>query len=224
MVDFTKSPLVPAIAQDVRTGQVLMMAYMSQESLRRTLESGQAWFWSRSRQELWHKGATSGNFLNIKKVAVDCDGDTLLLLVEATGPACHTGATSCFFTEVAADAEDTTDQEAEVMAALRGTPIGAPSPEAEEAHPLDALFAIIDDRKATRPEGSYTAALLTQGIDRPAKKVVEEAGEAAIAAVSQTDERLIEEMADLWYHSLILLAARGLTPAQVYQELRTRRR
>ena len=221
MVNFSSSPLIPAIAQDAKTGQVLMTAYMNQESLQKTLESGQAWFWSRSRQELWHKGATSGSYLNVRSVVADCDGDTILLLVDPEGPACHTGAVSCFFTEVPAG---TPEQEAEVMAALRGAPIGAPSPEVEEAHPMDALFAIIEDRKARKPAGSYTAQLLSEGIDRPAKKVVEEAGEAAIAAVGQSDQRLIEEMADLWYHSLILLSARGLTPAQVYHELQSRRK
>src|SRR5688572_8058787 len=97
MVDFASNPLIPAIAQDVRTGQVLMMAHMNQESLQKTLETGQAWFWSRSRQELWHKGATSGNFLNVRSVTADCDGDTILLKVDPAGPACHTGAVSCFF-------------------------------------------------------------------------------------------------------------------------------
>lgn len=222
MVNFSNSPLLPAIAQDARTGQVLMMAHMNQEALRRTLESGQAWFWSRSRGELWHKGATSGSYLNVRKVATDCDGDAILLLVDPEGPACHTGATSCFFNEVSSDTMS--DQEAEIMAATRGAPIGGPSPEAEEAHPVELLFATIEDRKARKPEGSYVAGLLAGGVDRPAKKVVEEAGEAAIAAVSQDDQRLIEETADLWFHSLILLSARGLTPAQVWEELKKRRR
>src|SRR3990167_2836257 len=188
MVAFPPNGLLPASAQDARTGQVLMMAHMNQEALRRTLESGQAWFWSRSRGELWHKGATSGNYLNVRKVAADCDGDAILLLVDPEGPACHTGATSCFFNEV--NAEDVTEHEAEIMAAARGAPIGGPSPESEEAHPVELLFATIEDRKARKPEGSYVAGLLAGGMDRPAKKVVEEAGEAAIAAVSQDDQRL----------------------------------
>ena len=200
MVDFNAFPLIPAIAQDVSTRQVLMMAYMNEEALKRTLESGEAWFWSRSRQELWHKGETSGNFLRVKSASADCDGDTVLLLVEPAGPACHTGAVSCFFTPLD----------------------GAPIPDA--GHPMDVLFDTILDRKEKQPEGSYVSGLLTSGKDRVAKKVVEEAGEAAIAAVSETDDRVLSEVADLWFHSLILLASRDLTPAQVWEELERRRR
>ena len=201
MVDFSSTPLVPAIAQDASSGQVLMLAYMNQEALQKTLESGQAWFWSRSRGELWHKGATSGNFLNVRAVTADCDGDAILLQVDPTGPACHTGAVSCFFNEVERDAPSAGS--------------ASPVPEVEEAHPMELLFHTIEDRKARRPEGSYVASLLTEGTDRVSKKVVEEAGEAAIAAVSQSDQRVVEEVADLWFHSLILLSSRGLTPSQV---------
>ena len=204
MVNFESSPLVPAIAQDAATGQVLMLAYMNEEALKRTLESGDAWFWSRSRGELWHKGETSGNFLRVRSAAADCDGDTVLLRVDPAGPACHTGAVSCFFNE------------------LEGNLPGGPA--AGERHPMDVLFETIVDRKARKPEGSYVAGLLTAGRDRVAKKVIEEAGEAAIAAVAEEDQRVVEEVADLWFHSLILLAARDLTPEQVWAELERRRR
>ena len=171
MIDFQRTPLVPAIAQDARTGQVLMVAYMNEEALKRTLESGDAWFWSRSRQELWHKGATSGNYLHVESATADCDGDTVLLRVHPEGPACHTGAVSCFF---------------EPLEVKNPT-----APHANGATPMDELFATIEDRKAKQPEGSYVAALLNAGVNRVAKKVTEEAGEVVIAAVSEPDERLV---------------------------------
>ncbi len=197
--------LVPAIAQDAETGQVLMHAYMSPESLRRTLESGQAWFYSRSRQELWHKGATSGNYLNVKEIWIDCDGDTVLLKVDPTGPACHTGRTSCFFTRL--EGEPSSYQHAEGGAGV-----------------LDELHAVIRERQQTMPEGSYTARLINEGVPRVAQKVVEEAGETAIAATQGERERLTREVADLLYHTLVLLAASEVSPEAVWRELRSRRR
>lgn len=197
-IDFEQTPLVPAIAQDINTGQVLMVAYINKEALDRTLESGDAWFWSRSRQELWHKGETSGNYLRVRSVSADCDGDTVLLQVEPEGPACHTGAVSCFFDQLKGD--------------------GA------VGHPMGTLFDAIRDRKSRRPEGSYVWGLLESGKERVAKKVFEEAGEAAIASLTESDQRVVEEVADLWFHSLILLASRDLTPTQVWQELERRRK
>ncbi len=211
MLKFDPAGLIPAIAQDVRTGQVLMVANMNAESLRRTLESGQAWFWSRSRQELWHKGATSGSYLNVKSVTADCDGDVLLLQVEPEGPACHTGEVTCFFATPLTPA-DVPAGEAAAPAASLVTPDA-----------MMALFAIIQERKALQPEGSYVAGLLKAGPQRVAKKVAEEGGEVAIAAVSESDDRVISEVADLWFHSLILLASRDLTPQQVWEELERRR-
>jgi len=202
MIDFERTPLVPAIVQDAATGRVLMVAYMNADALQKTQQTGQAWFWSRSRQELWHKGATSGNFMKIRAITGDCDADTLLLQVEPEGPACHTGATSCFYDAIAGDLPED-------------------SPATGE---LDRLFGTVLERQRTQPEGSYVATLLHQGVNRVAKKITEEAGEAVIAAVGESDQRLIEEVADLWFHSLILLAARGLSPAQVYAELAARRR
>ena len=196
--------LVPAIAQDVNTGQVLMLGYIHPGSLKRTLEGAQVWFYSRSREDLWHKGEVSGNYLNLKEAHVDCDGDTLLLKVDPDGPACHTGNTSCFFTP------------------LEGMP---ESFEHGEAGPgiLDELFALVQERKQEMPEGSYTAQLLREGVGRIAKKVIEEAGEASIAATQGDKEELPGEVADLLYHVLVLLAASGATPRQVWQELRDRR-
>ena len=197
--------LVPAIAQDASTGEVLTLAYMSPESLRLTLQQGQVWFYSRSRQELWHKGATSGNFLNLREAWVDCDGDTILLKVDPTGPACHTGHTSCFFTP------------------LTEKPSGYQRPQ-EGSGIVDELFAVIKERQRTTPKGSYTARLLSEGAPRIAQKVIEEAGETAIAATEGDKERLTREVADLLYHALVLLAASGVTTEAVWRELRARRR
>jgi phosphoribosyl-ATP pyrophosphohydrolase/phosphoribosyl-AMP cyclohydrolase len=175
--------LTPVIVQDARTGRVLMLAYADEEAQRRTRETGEAWFWSRSRGELWRKGATSGNTLAVEEVRDDCDGDALLYRVRPVGPACHTGAVSCF----------------------------APW-----------LWRVIAERVSTRPEGSYVARLLDEGPAAAARKVGEEGVEAALAGVAESDERLVEELADLWFHSYVLLAARGLDPARVEDELERR--
>jgi phosphoribosyl-AMP cyclohydrolase / phosphoribosyl-ATP pyrophosphohydrolase len=176
----TGRELTPAIVQDADDGRVLMLAWMDEEALRRTRQTGEAWFWSRSRQELWHKGETSGSTLAVVELRDDCDGDAVLLRVRAAGPVCHTGSLSCF----------------------------APW-----------LWRRVAERARTGPEGSYVAGLLEQGLAAAARKVGEEGVEAALAGVSESDERLIEELADLWFHSYVLLAARGLDPAAVEDEL-----
>ena len=169
--------------QDAASGRVLMLAWMNDEAERLTRESGEAWFWSRSRQELWHKGATSGNTLAIEELREDCDGDALLLRVRAAGPTCHTGSVSCF----------------------------APW-----------LWRVVADRARERPDGSYTTSLLAAGVGACARKVGEEGVEVAVAALDESDERLVSEVADLWFHTYVLLAARGLDPSAVEDEL-TRR-
>ena len=203
-IKLNEQGLVPAIAQDADTGQVLMLGYMHPGSLKRTVEGVQVWFYSRSREDLWHKGEISGNYLNLKEAWLDCDGDTLLLKVKPDGPACHTGETSCFYTP------------------LDGVP---EEYEATETGPgiLSELFAVIQDRQRDPPEGSYTAKLLQAGMGRIAQKVIEEAGETAIAAMQEDQEGLPKEVADLLYHTLVLLAASGVTPNQVWEELRNRR-
>ncbi len=203
-IKLNEQGLVPAIAQDADTGQVLMLGYMNPGSLKRTVEGVQVWFYSRSREDLWHKGEISGNYLNLKEAWLDCDGDTLLLKVKPDGPACHTGETSCFYTP------------------LDGVP---EEYEATETGPgiLSELFAVIQDRQRDPPEGSYTAKLLQAGMGRIAQKVIEEAGETAIAAMQEDQEGLPQEVADLLYHTLVLLAASGVTPNQVWEELRNRR-
>jgi len=203
-VKLNEQGLVPAIAQDADTGQVLMLGYMNPGSLKRTMEGVQVWFYSRSREDLWHKGEISGNYLNLTEAWLDCDGDTLLLKVKPDGPACHTGETSCFYTPM-----EQLPEEYEVSETGPGI--------------LSELFAVIQDRQRDPPEGSYTAKLLQEGMGRIAQKVIEEAGETAIAAVQDNKEDLPKEVADLLYHTLVLLAASGVTPNQVWEELRNRR-
>ncbi len=175
--------LTPAIVQDADDGRVLMLAWMDEVALRRTRETGEAWFWSRSRRQLWHKGETSGSTLRVVELREDCDGDAILLRVRPAGPACHTGALSCF----------------------------APW-----------LWHRVSQRARERPEGSYVARLLGEGPAACARKVGEEGVEAALAGAAESDERVVEEVADLWFHSYVLLAARGLDPAAVEDELRRR--
>ena len=203
-VKLNEQGLVPAIAQDINTGQVLMLGYMNPGSLKRTLEGVQVWFYSRSREDLWHKGEVSGNYLNLKEAYVDCDADTLLLKVDPDGPACHTNNTSCFFTP------------------LEGMPESFEQTDAGSGI-LDELFAVIQDRKREMPKGSYTTRLFEEGVGRIAQKVIEEAGETAIAASQKRAEELPGEVADLLYHVLVLLSASGATPGQVWKELRDRR-
>lgn len=201
-VKFDEKGLVPAIIQDSRTREVLMVAYMNREALEKTVAGPDVWFYSRSRGELWHKGETSGNYLKVSSVRVDCDGDTLLVLADPTGPACHTGNRTCFFAE----------------------PLVGESEAAATANVLDELHRVIEQRKQERPEGSYTTKLFAEGPPRIAQKVVEEAGEVVIAAVSEDGGNTAEEVADLLYHTLVLLSATDVDPREVWTELAKRRK
>jgi len=193
--------LIPAIIQDVVTNEVLMMAYMNRDSLQKTLETGRTWFWSRSRQELWNKGATSGHYQEVKAISYDCDADCLLVRVVQTGAACHTGERTCFHNAVlAAEAE-------------------APA----SAGILNEVYDVIMSRKREMPEGSYTTYLFTKGIDKICKKVGEEAAEVIIGAKNRSREEVIYEVGDLIYHLLVLLGEQGIEPGEVYQELSRRR-
>jgi len=200
--------LVPAIVQDARTGEVLMVAWMNAEAWRLTQETGETHFWSRSRQTLWHKGETSGNVQRVVEIRLDCDADTVLLRVEPAGPACHTGERSCFFTTVGGGKSEVESQRSEV---------GSPAI-------LDQLYQVILDRKRTAPAGSYTVRLFESGLQEISKKVGEESVEVIVAALGQSDERLVSETADLFYHTLVLLAARGVSLARVEAELEKRRK
>ena len=195
-VAFGENGLLPCVVQDWNTGEVLTLAYMNEEALARTRETGETWFWSRSRQELWHKGETSGNVQRVRELRWDCDADTLLALVEPAGPACHTGARTCFH---------------------NGDSALAP----HEA--LPALERVVEDRRANPSEGSWTAKLLA---DPPliGEKVQEEAEEVARAAREEPDERVAEEAADLLYHLTVLLASRDLSLSDAYEVLNARRR
>jgi phosphoribosyl-AMP cyclohydrolase / phosphoribosyl-ATP pyrophosphohydrolase len=196
-IAYDEQGLVPVVVQDWRTGEVLTLAYANAEAVRRTRETGQLHLWSRSRQELWHKGATSGNYQAVKALRLDCDGDALLALVEPAGPACHTGARTCFHNG------DT--------AAL------AP----HEA--LPALERTLADRKRDRPSGSYTVELLDDP-PRIGAKVEEEAEEVARAAREETDDRVDEEAADVLYHLIVLLHSRDRTLTDAEEVLNGRRR
>jgi phosphoribosyl-ATP pyrophosphohydrolase/phosphoribosyl-AMP cyclohydrolase len=195
-IAFDDRGLVPCVVQDAASGEVLTLAYMNEDALARTRETGETHFWSRSRQELWHKGETSGNVQRVRSLRYDCDLDAVLALVDPAGPACHTGERTCFHN-------------------------GDLTPAPHEA--LPALERTIASRGAERPDGSYTAALLA---DPPqiAEKVREEADEVGRAAAGESDERVAEEAADVLYHLTVLLASRGLTLASALDVLNGRRR
>jgi len=194
-IRFDERGLVPVIAQDANTGAVLTLAYANREAVEKTLESGEAHYYSRSRQELWRKGATSGNTQKVVEVRLDCDGDALLYRVEPRGPACHTGEESCFFTTLAGE---------------RGSEPGF-------GVILERLSGTIAQRHRDMPEGSYTAGLLSRGTERVAQKVGEEAVEVVVAALR--DGRIAEETADLLYHLLVLLEERGVGTDEVAEVL-----
>jgi phosphoribosyl-AMP cyclohydrolase / phosphoribosyl-ATP pyrophosphohydrolase len=194
-IHFDENGLVPCVVQDARTGEVLTLAYMNREALERTRASGETWFWSRSREELWHKGETSGNVQRVRELRWDCDGDAILALVDPAGPACHTGERTCFHN-------------------------GELEPVAAEA--LAALERTIEQRREERPQGSYTVELLSDR-GRIGEKVREEADEVARAADEEGDERVAAEAADVLYHLAVLLASRGLGFADAFAELNGRR-
>ncbi len=191
-VAFDEQGLVPAIVQDASTREVLMLAYMNRESLELTIERGETYFYSRSRGELWHKGATSGNLQSVSKIRLDCDFDTVLIEVAPQGPACHKGTYSCF----------------EVEPQLGGL--------------LGYLYTLIEKRKETRPDDSYTSYLFNSGLDKILKKVGEEAAETIVASKNPGSRELIAEASDLLYHLLVLLVERGISPDQLRDELKNR--
>jgi phosphoribosyl-ATP pyrophosphohydrolase/phosphoribosyl-AMP cyclohydrolase len=193
--------LIPAIVQHARSGEVLMLGYMNDEALRRTLDTKLVTFWSRSRQSIWQKGETSGNVLRLVEVRQDCDGDALLVLAEPAGPTCHTGAPSCFYRT------------------LGGEPVEQRMPPSSI---LTQLSDLIAERAIERPDGSYTVKLLDGGVDRIGKKIGEEAAEVIIAAKNADSAELSWELADLLYHSIVLLADQNMSLEAIWSELRRR--
>jgi phosphoribosyl-AMP cyclohydrolase / phosphoribosyl-ATP pyrophosphohydrolase len=189
---FGPDGLIPAVIQDARTREVLTVAYMNQEALQRTLERAETWLWSRSRKQLWHKGETSGHTQKVINVRLDCDDDTVLVEVEPKGPACHTGAYSCFGSEPG------------IESVLRD------------------LYRLIEERKEQRPQGSYTTYLFNSGLDKILKKVGEEATETVVAAKNPDAHRLTSETADLLYHLMVMLVDRGVEFDEVVRELKSR--
>ena len=202
-IRFDDRGLVPVVAQDATTGAVLTLAYANREAVEKTLDSGEAHYYSRSREELWRKGATSGNTQSVVEVRLDCDADALLYRVEPRGPACHTGEESCFFTTVSGPGVATGDRGDVDLGAM-----------------VERLAGTVAARHREMPEGSYTASLLARGTGRVAQKVGEEAVEVVVAALE--GERLAEEAADLVYHLLVLLEERGLSTGDVARVLRDR--
>lgn len=202
---FNEKGLIPVITQDCSTGEVLMLAWMNEKALKKTLETKKVHYWSRSRNELWLKGETSGHFQTLKSIRLDCDGDTLLLEVEQSGAACHTGNRSCFYREII-DGEIKDADQPVIKAAI-----------------LREVFDVVTDRLANPKEGSYTNYLFTKGLDKILKKVGEESAEVIIAAKNKAKDEIRYEVADLFYHVIVLLVERGMSLDDIYEELKGRR-
>ena len=202
---FNENGLVPAISQDYKTGEILIHAYMNKEALDKTIETGKAHYFSRSRNKLWLKGEESGNYQIVKEIITDCDNDTILLKVEQKGVACHTGNKSCFYKKIL---------EKEIIE--------------EEQKPnqeiLDVLFNVIEERKKNLPDGSYTAKLFKDGEDKILRKIAEEASEVVLASKSKKKDDIIWEISDLLYHMMVLLSYHDIKPEEIYQELAKRRK
>jgi phosphoribosyl-AMP cyclohydrolase / phosphoribosyl-ATP pyrophosphohydrolase len=197
-IKYDEKGLVPAIIQDAETKDVLTLAYMNETSLVKTLETGETWFYSRSRQELWHKGGTSGNTQTVKSIVWDCDKDALLVLVDKQGPACHKGTDSCFHEKIIGEEQ---------------------TPSTSKENILLTLETLIAEREKERPDGAYTTYLFEEGVDKILKKVGEEASEVIIAAKNRDAEELKWEVADLFYHVLVLLREQELPLEEVLSVL-----
>ena len=202
MIKLNSEGLLPVITQDAATHKVLTLAYMSKESLQKTLDEKQVWFYSRSRSELWRKGESSGNEMHVKSVQSECDNDAILIQVDPKGPACHTGETSCFHNEIQEPLVSTSDEKNSSM--------------------IDELYATIQQRKKDMPPDSYTSQLFESGINKIAQKVIEEAGETALAGLGSNKENTISEISDLLYHLLVMMSDLEITPKDVWSELKTR--
>lgn len=226
---FDDKGLIPVVVQDYKSDEVLMVAYMNLEAFERTMETGKAHYWSRSRQKLWLKGETSGHFQYVKAVKLDCDGDTLLLQVEQVEAACHTGHYSCFYRELDGDRIRETKYKTFDPDKVYGEKPDevkdekAPSQYNTKSKILDDVYNVIVDRTINPKEGSYTNYLFEKGLDKMLKKVGEETSEVIIAAKNKNKDELRYEIGDLLYHLLVVMVERGLKPDDVYDELEKRR-
>ncbi len=204
-IKFDEKGLVPVVVQDYENGQVLMVAHANKEAIEKTLETKRAHFWSRSRNKLWEKGEESGNFQEVKEIFLDCDGDTVLIIVDQKGVACHTGKRTCFSTNAKGDEQS--------------------APSFSQGGPgkiLDDLYRVIEDRKRNPKEGSYVSGLLKKGLDNILKKIGEEAGETIIAAKNGSRDEVIYEIADLWFHTLVTLSYFGISHGEICNEFEKR--
>ncbi|KAF0249804.1 MAG: phosphoribosyl-ATP pyrophosphohydrolase / phosphoribosyl-AMP cyclohydrolase [bacterium] len=209
---FDEQGLIPVVIQNSRTKEILTLAYMNVESLTRTLQTGQTWFWSRSRKELWHKGETSGNFQHVVDIRIDCDGDALVVFVDPEGPACHLGENTCFHRQL---------QQTEYQLLQKSVSLVNQS-SLELGILLDELYRLIEDRKQKRPEGSYTTYLFNAGLDKILKKVGEESAETIIAAKNPSTQQMASEISDLLYHLLVLMSERDVRLEDIFNELKQR--
>jgi phosphoribosyl-AMP cyclohydrolase / phosphoribosyl-ATP pyrophosphohydrolase len=201
-IKYDENGLVPVVVQDAENGQVLMLAYANKEAIERTQAKNRTHFWSRSRNKIWEKGEESENTQEVKQIFLDCDRDAILVLVDQKGVSCHTGQRTCFFTNLGEN-----NKSAPAFGTIKG------------GRTLDEVYQVVDDRKRNPKEGSYVSTLFKEGIDSILKKIGEEAGEAVIAAKNNNNNEITYEVADLWFHSLILLANFGITPEDIYEEL-----
>ena len=227
IVKFNKDGLVPAIAQEADTGEVLMLAWMNREALDKTLSAGFAHYWSRSRNCLWKKGETSGNLQEVVSLHIDCDSDTVLLKVRQKGNACHTGSRNCFFNEIPLSALPLS-----ALPKCDGQPTNSGQPQTESAENdgialgsiLDELYSVIKDRITNPKAGSYTNYLLEKGLDKILKKVGEESAEVIIASKNRSHEEMVYEISDLLYHLLVLMVDGDISLEDIAAELRNRRK
>jgi len=230
-IKFNKEGLIPVIIQNEKTNQVLMLAYMNRESLEKTLEEGRTCFYSRSRRELWFKGSTSGNIQSVKKIVLDCDNDSLLILVEQKGAACHTGNYSCFFKEIKDDKIEEIKLESPIY--LQKEQVGKiKSSQGEsrgeqleiDSEIIGEIYKVIKDRKLNYKNDSYVCKLLANSEDMLPKKIGEEAAEVIIALKDKDKNAIIHEVADLWFHTLVALGSCNISPQDVFKELKKRRK
>ena len=230
-IKFNKEGLIPVIIQNEKTNQVLMLAYMNRESLEKTLEEGRTCFYSRSRRELWFKGSTSGNIQSVKKIVLDCDNDSLLILVEQKGAACHTGNYSCFFKEIKDDKIEEIKlespiylqkEQAEKIKSSQGESGGGQLEIDSEI--INEIYKVIKDRKLNYKNDSYVCKLLANSEDLLPKKIGEEAAEVIIALKDKDKNAIIHEVADLWFHTLVALGSCNISPQDVFKELKKRRK